>query len=85
MKLSERRPWVSGLVLTMAAAGVAHAHHSFAMFDGSKKIELHGTVVKFEWTNPHVWIQLLADDPAGGRSSVRPSMGWGAAAGHRAP
>lgn len=66
MKLSERGPWVSGLVLTMAAAGVAHAHHSFAMFDGSKKMELHGTVVKFEWTNPHVWIQLLADDPAGG-------------------
>jgi len=66
MKFSERRSWVSGLVFTIAAVGVAHAHHSFSMFDGSKKIELHGTVVKFEWTNPHVWIQLLVDDPAGG-------------------
>ena len=54
------------LMLLMAASVPSVAHHSFAMFDGTKKIELHGTVAKFEWTNPHVWIQLLVDDPAGG-------------------
>lgn len=39
-------------------AGAADAHHSFAMFDGSKTISISGTIVKFEWTNPHVWIYL---------------------------
>ena len=35
-----------------------HAHHSPAMFDFSKSITLTGTVRKFEWTNPHSYIQL---------------------------
>ena len=36
------------------------AHHSFAMFDQSKSLTLHGTVKDFRWSNPHVFIQLLA-------------------------
>lgn len=35
------------------------AHHSFAMFDQSKSVELRGTVKSFRWSNPHVFIQLL--------------------------
>ena len=40
------------------------AHHSPAMFDFSKSMTLTGTVRKFEWTNPHSYIQLVikADD-----------------------
>ena len=38
----------------------AWAHHSFAMFDQSKSLTLHGTVKDFRWSNPHVFIQLLA-------------------------
>lgn len=34
------------------------AHHSASMFDSAKVIELTGTVKEFQWTNPHVWIQL---------------------------
>ena len=48
------------------AAGPALAHHSFAMFDRSKPTPLTGTVKEFQWTNPHVWIQILADDGHGG-------------------
>ena len=38
----------------------AFAHHSFAMFDQSKSLTLHGSVRDFRWSNPHVFIQLLA-------------------------
>src|SRR5687768_8305392 len=43
-----------------------HAHHSPAMFDGSKQLTLTGTVRTFQWTNPHSYIQLVvkpADGP----------------------
>jgi hypothetical protein len=42
----------------MAAGGAAWAHHSFAMFDAEKKVELEGIVKEFQWTNPHAWIML---------------------------
>ena len=34
------------------------AHHSAAMFDSDKVIEITGTVKEFQWKNPHVWIQV---------------------------
>ena len=37
------------------------AHHSAAMFDNQKTMELTGTVKEFQWTNPHVWIQVNVD------------------------
>ena len=42
------------------------AHHSFAMFDAVNRITLEGTVTKFEWTNPHAYIELDVADPSGG-------------------
>jgi len=39
------------------------AHHSFAMFDTSNPITISGTVTAFEWTNPHVYIEV--DVPEG--------------------
>ena len=45
--------------LGLAALGApAMAHHSFAMFDNNKSVDLKGTVREFQWTNPHSWIQL---------------------------
>jgi hypothetical protein len=49
-------------VIVIAAtlpAGSLLGHHSFAMFDQSKSVELRGTVKSFRWSNPHVFIQLL--------------------------
>jgi len=43
---------------TVTASGGAYAHHSFAMFDAEKKVELEGVVKEFQWTNPHAWIML---------------------------
>ena len=52
--------------LGLAGAGLASlaapafAHHSFAMFDQKKVMTLQGTVVEFQWTNPHAFIELEA-------------------------
>jgi hypothetical protein len=43
----------------------ASAHHSPAMFDGSKQVTLTGTVRLFQWTNPHSYIQLLVEQEGG--------------------
>jgi len=36
----------------------AQAHHSFAMFDQTKRVTLKGKVTEFQWTNPHSFIEL---------------------------
>jgi hypothetical protein len=46
------------LLLTCAATGGALAHHSFAMFDTANPLTLTGVVTDFQWTNPHVYIEL---------------------------
>ena len=43
----------------------ASAHHSFAMFDNGKNITLEGTVKEFQWTNPHIWVQMMVKDASG--------------------
>ena len=51
------------VALGAAAAGsTALAHHSFAMFDYNNRITLNGTVVSFQWTNPHAFIELAVPD-----------------------
>ena len=51
--------------VAMLTAGSALAHHSFAMFDQSKAVTIEGTVKEFQWTNPHVFIQLLVKSDSG--------------------
>jgi hypothetical protein len=53
-------------VLTVFAA-TASAHHSFAMFDQTKEVTLDGTLKELQWTNPHIWVQVIAKDPATGK------------------
>jgi hypothetical protein len=52
-----------------AAVRPVVAHHSAAMFDNQKTVEISGTVKEFQWTNPHVWIQVNVDK--GGSSGVK--------------
>ncbi|GIT15252.1 MAG: hypothetical protein CM1200mP36_10080 [Gammaproteobacteria bacterium] len=42
------------------------AHHSGNMFDRERTVELTGTVKEFQWTNPHIWIQVLVPTAGGG-------------------
>jgi hypothetical protein len=55
---------VSWLV-ALASAAAVQAHHSFAMFDHDHQIKLTGTVQRFQWTNPHVYIEMDAPDASG--------------------
>jgi len=43
-------------------SGQALAHHSFAMFNHEHQLKMKGTVMFFEWSNPHVYIGLKGDD-----------------------
>ena len=46
-------------------SGSATAHHGVAGYDMTKTITLHGTVTKFEWSNPHVVVYLDAKNEGG--------------------
>jgi hypothetical protein len=48
-----------------ALAGPAAGHHSFAMYKHEGQIKLTGAVTHFQWTNPHVYIELEAPGPDG--------------------
>ena len=43
----------------LAGTGLsAYGHHSFAIFDHTQTYTLKGTVLSFQWTNPHGYIEL---------------------------
>jgi hypothetical protein len=49
---------LAGIAVAMGAIP-AVAHHSFAMFDASKRVTVAGTVKEFQWTNPHAFILMM--------------------------
>jgi hypothetical protein len=68
----------SGVALALIGAsltaGPASAHHSYAMFDNAAVKSLSGTVVSWDWTNPHTFLQLIADGQHYDLESASPSM-----------
>ena len=82
MRMKSWRAGVIGAILMAGCGGIAYAHHSFgAEFDSSKPIKLEGTVVKFEWVNPHSWIHIKLPDGKvwrveGGAPSALLRRGW---------
>jgi hypothetical protein len=62
----------------------ALAHHSFAMFDNTRKIDVKGTVKDVQWTNPHVWVDMVVMENGqqktygfeGGAVAVLKKFGW---------
>jgi hypothetical protein len=62
-----RRGFVTCLFLALVAVGKVAAHHSFAMFDTANPLTLAGVITDFQWTNPHVYIEL--DVAEGGRGA----------------
>ena len=53
------------LAAALLAGTAAQAHHSFAMFDHDHQIKISGTVTHFQWTNPHVYIDLDSTNDQG--------------------
>jgi hypothetical protein len=67
------------------AASPVLAHHSFTMFDMTKRVTLIGTITSFEWTNPHAYIEIDVPDEKGavkhwsielGSPSILMQSGW---------
>jgi len=57
-----------GLAVSLACIAVAaHAHHSYAQFDRCTSVMLEGEIVKVEWANPHIVIDLKTDAVKGYR------------------
>jgi hypothetical protein len=60
------------------------AHHSAAMFDDAKVLELKGTVKELQWANPHVWLQVIVEEKGrktewsleGGSPNSLSRQGW---------
>jgi hypothetical protein len=83
--------WALSLLAGAAFGGplmlspLARAHHSASMFDQQRTLDLTVQIKEFQWTNPHVWIQVFVDEESGekvewsieggGRNSLARS-GW---------
>lgn len=63
------RPAVAGSLALAAVAAFSvpgTAHHSTAMFEWGKEVRLsNATVQKWEWTNPHTFLYVVAKGPNG--------------------
>ena len=51
-----KRFLIGAVALAIAAVAPTFAHHSFAMFDMEKETVFTGTVVEYNWENPHTHI-----------------------------
>lgn len=62
-----RRPHSAILMLaaTALAAAPALAHHSLSMFDTSTEILIEGTIARFDWVNPHMYLIVETEGPDG--------------------
>ena len=54
-----------GTAASVITTAIAMAHHSNAMYERDKVIEVAGTVREFQWTNPHIFIELTVEGPNG--------------------
>ena len=60
-----REPAFLIVALTFAASG-ALAHHSLSPYTMGELKTVKGTVKKFDWSNPHVQLNVLVPDGKGG-------------------
>jgi hypothetical protein len=52
--------------LTMLGmTGPALAHHSFAVYDHTRTLNLKGTVTRWQWSNPHAYLDIDIRDADG--------------------
>ena len=58
-----QRVWLGLIILSVA--GTALAHHSFAVYDHTRTLNLKGTVTKWQWSNPHAYLDIDVRDSNG--------------------
>lgn len=62
MMLRALMPSSAVAIVACLAATPAHAHHSWARYDGDHVITLTGVVTTVEWANPHVLMTFTVTD-----------------------
>jgi hypothetical protein len=70
MSRSIRYGYLAALGSTAVAAHTALAHHSTAIYDNEHPVELAGTVVEWQFVNPHTFIVLEVANEATGEKVV---------------
>ena len=68
----------------LAAAAPVFSHHSASMFDDTKVLEKKAVVKELQWTNPHVWLQVVVEENGsktewsleGGSPNTLSRQGW---------
>ncbi len=63
--MNKKRPSVTVGLLLFSAAPAVLAHHSSAMFDRSQTLVLAGSIIEYQFTNPHTWIEVLVENNDG--------------------
>lgn len=56
---------VAAALAVMMTPQIGDAHHSYAMFDMTKQVDLKAKIVQFKWTNPHAWLTAEVKDASG--------------------
>ena len=56
---------LAALSISAAISGPAFAHHSMTMYDSDHETTFKGTIVEFDWTNPHSHIIFTVTDERG--------------------
>lgn len=65
LKLSSRHVPTIALGIALTLNGTAWGHHSASIFNTEAVVAFEGTVTRFSWTNPHVYIHVETVDDAG--------------------
>jgi hypothetical protein len=70
--------YLAALPMAMVLCGglPALAHHSGAMFDRTKTVELVGTIKEYQFSNPHVWIEVWVPPSAKGKKAAADPVQW---------
>src|SRR5262245_41777365 len=58
MMSGRRIEYVWSIILILTVGGAAAAHHSFAVYDHTRTLSLKGAVTRFQWTNPHAYLEI---------------------------
>lgn len=55
--------WLGFVIVLMA--GPVLAHHSFAVYDHTRTLNLKGSVTRWQWSNPHAYLDIDVKDGKG--------------------
>ena len=58
-----RSIWAAAAIVVALSGSIGlqsvSAHHSFALYDMTRSVEVDGSVDKLEWSNPHCWLFIF--------------------------